>query len=172
MHLPMLTICGNISVGAFVGAAQAHTFVRPVLPIMPGPRTTPEVSKEHAELAPAEAGVKRKHEPSESAQAVEHAQPQLAKPAAGGANMPLHLHTLGLALLQLAEHEGVITSPAGGMPIVRVDSKARRLTICRVSPEEFEAIKTAKAAAKPAQSGKAEPDGAPTPAAPAVPDAA
>lgn len=56
----------------------------------------------------------------------------------GGPRLPLHLHMLAISVLATAEAEGVVRSPKAGMPVVQLDSKRRKITICRLSKEEVE----------------------------------
>ena len=59
--------------------------------------------------------------------------------------MPLHLQTLGVAMLQMAEDCGLVQSPAAGVPLVRVSSNKRSLIITRLSQEEVAHSKARKA---------------------------
>ena len=59
--------------------------------------------------------------------------------------MPLHLQTLGVAMLQMAEDCGLVQSPEAGVPLVRVSSNKRSLTITRLSQEEVAHSKARKA---------------------------
>ena len=65
------------------------------------------------------------------------------------AAMPLHLQTLGVAMLQMAEDCGLVQSPEAGVPLVRVSSNKRVLTITRLSQDELARAKTRKAEVKP-----------------------
>ena len=71
----------------------------------------------------------------------------LGQPAASSPRkrqpVPLHVHTLGLALLQTAEQCGALVSPDGGQPLVQMDAKRRKITITRLSESEVASMMAA-----------------------------
>lgn len=53
-------------------------------------------------------------------------------------SMPQHLDVIAKGLLLAAEAHGCLVSPNDGVPLVQIDRKKRKITICRVTPEEMQ----------------------------------